>query len=87
MDNRDDIPIGDVVDASIAFGKIDELLRQIPVTSRDTSFQLSGAKSTMSRTETEKWVEESNAEGFSRIRFILHRAPGGKVLVELSAAT
>jgi hypothetical protein len=67
--------------------RIDELLAPIGISLHDAQFQLSGTAGTMSQLEAAAWLLESNAEGFSRIRFIVQRAKRGSVLIELAAAT
>lgn len=53
----------------------------------DVRFRLSGSNEMMSRADAGNWVRESAAEGFSKVRFIVHHSSGGDAVVELSAST
>lgn len=86
MASHDDVPIGDVVDAEHAVQSIDEALQQLRIQSTDVRFKISGTDSAMRRLEAEEWIRESSAEGFSKIRYIIHRI-GASALVELAAST
>lgn len=86
-ERRDDLPRGDVVDALQAMKTIDELLAPLGSNVDAACFRISGTRKTMSREEAERWLKESTAEGFSRVRFILHSLAGDRLEVELSAST
>lgn len=87
MANLNDFPIGDVVVALQAMPAIEEMLRQRGIGLGDVRFRISGLTTTMSHEDAEKWIRESNEEGYSNIRFILERTSAGTVEVDLAAST
>ncbi|MDB4913957.1 MAG: hypothetical protein JWM95_1601 [Gemmatimonadetes bacterium] len=86
MASHEDVPIGDVVDAKHATRSIDETLEQLRIHSSNVRFKVSGSENEIGRVEAEEWIRESDADGFSRIRFIVHRLESS-ALVELAAST
>jgi hypothetical protein len=78
------LPLGNVVDAATLFADITNRMKDAWLIGHQLRFDI-GEQVPVSYDEAARWVMESVALGYPRIRYILQLSEPGEILVDLAA--